>query len=53
VYLHILLADDAIEAANLLILLGVGLLKLAQTLVYLAQYNVYVSTVFCHLSVQR
>lgn len=47
-YLHVLLVNDTIEASNLLILLGVGLLKLAQTLVYLAQNNIYVSTVVCH-----
>lgn len=46
-YFHILLVNDTIEASDLLILLGVGLLKLAQTLVYLAQNNIYVSTVVC------
>ena len=47
-YLHVLLVNDTIEKSDLLCLLGVGLLKLAQTLVYLAQYNIYVSTVSCH-----
>ena len=41
------MVNDTIEASDLLILLGVGLLKLAQTLVYLAQNNIYVSTVVC------
>lgn len=36
-YLYVLLVNDTIEASDLLCLLGVGLLKLAQTLVYLAQ----------------
>ena len=42
-YLYVLLVNDTIEASDLLCLLGVGLLKLAQTLVYLAQNNIYVS----------
>lgn len=33
-YLYVLLVNDTIEASDLLCLLGVGLLKLAQTLVY-------------------
>ena len=36
-YLYVLLVNDTIEAPDLLCLLGVGLLKLAQTLVYLAK----------------
>lgn len=36
-YLHVLLVNDTVEASDLLSLLGVGLLKFAQTLVYLAQ----------------
>ena len=47
-YLYVLLVNDTIEASDLLCLLGVGLLKLAQTLVYLAQNNIYISTVVCH-----
>ena len=47
-YLHVLLVNDTVEASDLLSLLGVGLLKFAQTLVYLAQNNIYVSTVACH-----
>ena len=52
-YLHVLLINDTVEASDLLSLLGVGLLKFAQTLVYLAQNNIYVSTVACHFLVQR
>ena len=47
-YLHVLLVNDTVETSDLLSLLGVGLLKFAQTLVYLAQNNIYVSTVACH-----
>ena len=47
--LHVLHAVETVKTSDLLIFLGIGLLKLAQTLVYLAQYNVYVNTVFCHL----
>lgn len=36
-YLHVLLVNDTVETSDLLSLLGVGLLKFAQTLVYLAQ----------------
>ena len=36
-YLYVLLVNDTIEASDLLCLLGVGLLKFAQTLVYLAK----------------
>ena len=39
-YLHVLLVNDTVEASDLLSLLGVGLLKFAQTLVYLAQNNI-------------
>ena len=52
-YLHVLLVNDTVEASDLLCLLGVGLLKFAQTLVYLAQNNIYVSSVACHFLVQR
>ena len=48
VYLHVLLAYDAIKPSYLLVLLGVGLLKFAQTTVYLAQHIVYVGTLSCH-----
>lgn len=51
-YFHILLVNDTIEASDLLILLGVGLLKLAQTLVYLAQNNILVQS-FALFLVQR
>ena len=43
-YLYVLLVNDTIEASDLLCLLGVGLLKLAQTLVYLAQNNIYLKS---------
>ena len=49
-YLHVLLVNDTVEASDLLSLLGVGLLKFAQTLFYLAQNNIYVSIVACHFS---
>ena len=52
-YLYVLLVNDTVEASDLLCLLGVGLLKFTQTLVYLAQNNIYVSTVTCHFLVQR
>ncbi len=39
--------------ADLLVLLGIGLLKLAQTLVHLAQYYIYISTVSRHLVAKK
>ena len=52
-YLHVHLVNDTVETSDLLSLLGVGLLKIAQPLVYLAQNNNYVSTVACDFLVQR
>ena len=48
-YLLVFLAYDTIETSNLLNLLGVGLLKLTQTLINRAQNFVYVCTLSCHL----
>ena len=48
-YLLVFFAYDTIEMSNLLSLLGVGLLKLTQTLINRAQNFVYVCTLSCHL----
>ena len=42
------LSFRTVATSDLLSLLGVGLLKFAQTLLYLPQTNIYVSTVACH-----
>ena len=47
-YFLVFLPNDAVEPPNLLGLLGVGLLKFAQTQVYHAQDFVSVGELFCH-----
>ena len=53
VYLHVLPAYDAVETPDLLVLLGIRLLKFTQTLVDQAQNIFYVSTLLCHFQTQK